>query len=91
MITPSLWRLVSGNEILATNERAQWRTVHSNTSFNGKLVSGYTLSTAPVRFVTGEVGWICTWSAMTGDIRCGGPPMAVLSGTRSRSLASDTV
>jgi len=67
VITPSLWRLVSGDEVLATDDAGHsWRTVHSNTSFNGKLVSGYSLSTAPVRFVTGEVGWICAWSGTTG-------------------------
>lgn len=67
LITPSLWRLVSGDEILATDDAGHtWRTVHSNTSFNGKLVTGYNLSTAPVRYVTGEVGWICTWSGTTG-------------------------
>jgi hypothetical protein len=42
------------------------RGVYSNTSFEGKLASGYNLSTAPVRFVTGELGWICAWSGVAG-------------------------
>lgn len=57
-ITPKIWRLVSGNRILATDNAGRtWHTIHSDVSFS--LFYAYDDPTAPVvNFTTPRTGWI---------------------------------
>ncbi|MGD0385759.1 MAG: hypothetical protein ABSB73_06435 [Solirubrobacteraceae bacterium] len=60
VITALRWRLVAGDEVLATNDGGRtWTAIHADVSFN----LGFSFaSPAPpsVDFATGEIGWIVT-------------------------------
>ena len=69
-ITPTSWRLVQGDHILATDNAGRtWRTITSNVSFD--IYYAYFDPTAPVvNFATNRVGWIVTstslWRTVNG-------------------------
>lgn len=63
-LTPWSWRLIDGDEILATtNAGRSWSSFKSNVSFPPGNVS---LVPAPIDFLNGEVGWISSLSPQTG-------------------------
>ena len=65
-LSPTRWRLVNGDRILATDDGGRsWRTITSNVAF--RLSYSFGSPTAPVvDFVSGQVGWISSWSSQDG-------------------------
>jgi photosystem II stability/assembly factor-like uncharacterized protein len=61
-ITPLRWRLVSGDNILATDDGGlTWRTISSNVSLNPLYDD--TAGSQTVDFATAEVGWVVSTSS----------------------------
>jgi len=63
-LTPRSWRLIDGDEILATtNAGRSWSSFKCNVSFSPDNVS---LVPGPIDFINDEVGWISNLSPQTG-------------------------
>ncbi len=61
-ISPRIWRLVSGDHVLATDDGGQtWRSITSNVSLNP--LYDYVLGTHVIDFVTEKTGWIVSTSS----------------------------